>query len=136
MNKTFSLIAIAVASWCFVTSPAPASDKAPAAVQAEFASFISRFNAALKANDPAAIAGMSKLPFQGDAAIGDADSFTAAIYKEEFTASNRACIRRGHAVYSRDGDNNDTYAFFCGQTIYTFTRTPGGFLFTDIDTND
>jgi hypothetical protein len=136
MNKKISGITIAVASWCCVASAVIASDKAPTAVQAEFASFISKFDAALEANDPAAVAAMSKLPFQGDVAISNADQFAAAIYKEDFSANSRSCIRRGHAVYSRDQDKNDTYSIICGQTIYTFTRTPSGFLFTDVDLND
>lgn len=115
---------------------APKKAVAPAAVQKEFGDFLAKFRAALKANDPAAVAGMAQLPFEGDEAVRDAAQFRAKIYAPQFTANNRACLQREKAVYDRDGDNNDTYAIFCGDQIFTFTKTPTGFLFTDIGAND
>jgi hypothetical protein len=38
--------------------------------------------------------------------------------------------------YARDGENNDHYFVFCGESIFTFTRTPTGFLFTEVGVND
>ena len=115
---------------------APTVAVAPAAVQKEFGEFLTKFRAALKADDPAAVAAMTRMPFEGDEPVRDAAQFRAKIYARQFTAEKRACLQRGKAVYDRDGDNNDTYAIFCGDLIFTFTKTPKGFLFTDIGAND
>ncbi len=110
--------------------------KAPVAVQKEFDAFLTKFRAAVKANDAAAIAGLARLPFQGDASVRDAAQFSAKIHRTYFTAKNRACLQRGKAEYERDGEKNDNYFIFCGELIFTFTKTPTGFLFTDIGVND
>ena len=106
------------------------------AVQAEFDGFIAGFRKALKANDAAAVAGMTKLPFMGDKNYSNAAQFQAKGYREFLPAKDRACIQRKKAVYDRDGENNDSYYIFCGEQIFVFTRTPAGFLFTDISVND
>ena len=115
---------------------APKQAVASPALQKEFDGFIEKFRAALKANDSAAVASMTKLPFMNDKAIRDAAQFRAKTYPTSFTAKNRACIQRGKAVYDRDQENNDNYFVFCGDTIFVFTKTPAGFLFTDIGAND
>lgn len=115
---------------------APRKAVASPAVQAEFEGFIGKFRAALKANDAAAVAGMTRLPFMGDKAYSDVAQFRAKGYPEFFPAKDRACVQRKKAVYDRDGENNDTYHVFCSETIFTFTRTPAGFLFTDVGVND
>jgi hypothetical protein len=115
---------------------APKKAVASPALQKEFDGFIAKFRAALKANDSAAVAGMTRLPFMNDGSIRDAAQFREKIYKRDFTAKNRACIQRGKAVYDRDGENNDNFFIFCGQQIFVFTKTPAGFLFTDIGVND
>ncbi|WP_225186553.1 hypothetical protein [Bradyrhizobium sp. NBAIM01] len=71
-----------------------------------------------------------------DNAIRDAAQFGAKTYRTSFTARNRACIQRGKAVYDRDDYKNDSYFVFCGELIFVFTKTPAGFLFTDISVND
>ena len=115
---------------------APKNAVASPALQKEFDGFIGKFRAALKANDSAAVAGMTRLPFMNDGSIRDAAQFHEQIYKREFTAKKRACIQRGKAVYDRDGENNDNFFIFCGEDIFTFTRTPAGFLFTEVGVND
>jgi len=115
---------------------APKKTVAPPAVQQEFTAFIAKFRAALKANDPAAVAALTKLPFMADASISDAAQFRAKTYRELLDAKTRACIQRTKAIYDRDGESNDFYYIFCGETIFTFTRTPTGFLFTDVGVND
>jgi hypothetical protein len=115
---------------------APKKAVASPALQTEFDGFIEKFRAALKANDSAAVAGMTRLPFMNDNAIRDAAQFRAKTYQTEFTAKNRACIQRGKAVYDRDQENNDNYVIVCGDTYFLFTKTPAGFLFTDIGAND
>ncbi len=115
---------------------AQAPKKAAPAVQAEFDGFIAKFQAALKANDSAAVAGMTRLPFMGDKTYSNAAQFGAKGYQEFFTPKDRACVQRKKAIYDRDGENNDTYHVLCSGTIFTFTRTPAGFFFTDVGVND
>ena len=115
---------------------APKQAVASPALQKEFADFIGKFRAALKANDSAAVAGMTRLPFMNDSAVRDAAQFRDKVYKRDFTAKNRACLQRGKAVYDRDGENNDSFFIFCGEQIFVFTKTPAGFLFADIGVND
>lgn len=115
---------------------APKKAVASPALQKEFAGFIEKFRAALKANDSAAVAGMTRLPYMNDGSIGDAAQFREKVYKPDFTAKNRACIQRGKAVYDRDQENNDNYFIFCGEDIFVFTKTPAGFIFTEVGVND
>ena len=109
---------------------------APPALQAEFDTFFVKFRAALKANDGAAVAGMTQLPFEADEPYRDAAQFRAKGYPAIFTAKNRACIQRQKALYDRDGENNENYLVFCGQHIFIFAKTPSGFLFKEIGVND
>ena len=109
---------------------------APPAVQQEFNAFMTKFRAALKSNDAAAVAGMTRYPFEDGEAIRDAAQFRAKAYKRNFTAENRACIQRGKAVYARDQLNNETYSIFCGELGFFFTKTSSGFLFTEVAMND
>lgn len=131
-----SAIAVAAALLQLAPAFAQAPGKAPVAVQKEFDGFIAKFRAALKANDAAAVAALTKLPFMADDTVRDAAQFRAKAYPRDFTAKNRACLQRGKPVYAVDGNKNDVYSVICGQAIFTFTRTPAGFLFTDLDTND
>ncbi len=114
----------------------PKKAVASPALQKEFDGFIEKFRAALKANDSAAVAGMTRLPFEYDGSIRDATQFRARAYPLAFTAKNRACIQRGKAIYDRDGENNDNYFISCGNLIFVFTKSPAGFLFTEISAND
>ena len=115
---------------------APKKAVASPVLQKEFDGFIAKFRTALKANDSAAVAIMTRLPYMNDSSIGDAAQFREKVYKPDFTAKNRACIQRGKAVYDRDGENNDNYFIFCGDSIFVFTKTPAGFLFTEVGVND
>ena len=135
-----ALFRVALAS-VLVSLPATAAEAAkatgaPPAIQAEFDGFIAKFRAALKANDSAAVAAMSALPFTADEVYSDAAQFRAKLYPHYFTRKFRNCIRHEKALYARDGDNNDTYAIFCFDNIFNFTRKPAGFLLTDIGLND
>ena len=129
------VLAAALMQLASAFAQAPKQAVASPALQKEFDSFIGKFRAALKANDPAAVAGMTQLPFMADASI-DAAQFRSKIYPTTFTAKKRACIQRSKATYDRDGQNNDNYFVFCGETIFVFTKTPIGFLFTEIGAND
>ncbi|HEV7329175.1 MAG TPA: hypothetical protein VGN91_29285 [Bosea sp. (in: a-proteobacteria)] len=128
--------AAAVASFAPALAQAPGKAVASPAVQKEFSDFIGKFRAALKANDPAAVAAMTKLPYMGDASIADAAQFRAKVWPSDFNAKNRACLQRTKPVYDRDGARNEVYAIACGGSIFTFTRTSAGFQLTDVDVAD
>lgn len=136
--KMLSTLLIAVAHACAGPALAQALKKAVAspALQKEFDRFIAEFRAALKANDAAAVAAMTKLPFMNHDAYRDAAQFRTKGYPRFFKAKTRTCIQRRKAVYDRDQANNDNYFIFCGQDIFVFTKTPAGFLFTEIGAND
>lgn len=134
--RIFSIIVLASALMSPTLALAQAPKKASPAVQAEFDGFIAKFRAALKANDAAAVAGMTRLPFMGDKTYSDVAQFSVKGYQEFFPAKDRACVQRKKAIYDRDGENNDTYHVLCSETIFTFTKTPAGFLFTDVGVND
>jgi hypothetical protein len=130
------MLAIALVNLAPAVAQAPKKAVASPALQKEFDGFIEKFRAALKANDPTAVASMTRLPFMNDKEIRDAAQFRAKTYQSDFTAKNRACIQRSKAVYDRNQENNDNYVIVCGDTIFVFTKTPAGFLFTDIGVND
>lgn len=129
-------IAAALAFVMPAFAQAPGKAVAPAAVQKEFGDFISKFRAALKANDAAAVAAMTRLPYMADATIADAAQFRAKAWPRDFTAKNRACLQRTKPTYDRDGARNEIYAIACGGSIFTFTKTPSGFQLTDVDIAD
>ena len=128
-------IALAQLSPAFAQAPKK-KPVAPPALQKEFDGFIAKFRVALKANDAAAVAGMTRLPFMKDDGIRDAAQFGQKIYKRSFTPKTRGCLQRGKGVYDRDGENNENFFIFCGEEIFVFTKTPEGFLFTEIGAND
>jgi hypothetical protein len=130
------LLAAALLHLAPAFAQAPKKDVASPALQKEFDGFIGKFRAALKADDFAAVAGMTRLPFMQDNSVRDATEFREKVYKRDFTAKKRACIQRAKAAYGRDGENNDNFFIFCGQDIFVFTKTPAGFLFTEIGVND
>ncbi|MBX3522864.1 MAG: hypothetical protein KF807_06630 [Xanthobacteraceae bacterium] len=114
---------------------APDTDVASPALQKEFEAFIAKFRAALKANDASAVAEMTKFPFGADPSV-DAAQFRAKTYRSIFNAKIRTCIQRGKGVYSRDDYKNESYFIFCDDDIFVFTKTPAGFLFTEVGVND
>ncbi|MDR2858268.1 MAG: hypothetical protein LBV50_10540 [Novosphingobium sp.] len=141
-----SLLNIALAAALLAPAPALAASATPsatpsAATQKEFAAFIAKFRAALKANDAAAIAGMTKYPFM-DARNGqyftvrNAEQFRAQSYARNFTPKNRACVLKNKAVYDRVDAGDGYYSIFCGALMFTFVKTPKGFLFENIGAND
>jgi len=119
-----------------LAAPAQAQKKASPEVQKEFAAFIEKFRAALKANDSKAVAAMTKLPFMSHTDMHDAAAFHEKVYKKDLTAKTRACLQRNKAVYDRAPDNSEYYSIFCGEEIFLFTKTPTGFLFAEIGVND
>jgi hypothetical protein len=130
------ILAAALLSLAPVAVAAPKEPVASPEVQKEFASFIEKFRAALKANDLKAVTSLTKLPFMSHTDEYDAAAFQAKVYKKEFTAKTRACIQRSKAVYSRSPDKTESYVIFCGEELFSFTKTSTGFLFSDISAND
>lgn len=110
-------LAALVVSLAPAFAQAPKTEVAPAALRKEFDGFIAKFRAALKANNSAAVAGMTRLPFETEGPARDAAEFRAKVYPKLFTAKSRACVQRAKATYGRDGLNNDNYFIFCGETI-------------------
>jgi hypothetical protein len=115
---------------------APKQAVASPELQKEFAAFIEKFRAAVKANDVKAVVGMTRMPFLSHTDEYDATAFETKVFKKEFTAKTRACIQRSKPLYDRSPDKTESYSIFCGEEIFMFTKTPTGFLFTDIGAND
>ncbi|WP_245325283.1 hypothetical protein [Bradyrhizobium sp. CCH5-F6] len=130
------VLAAALVSLAPTVAQAAKQAVASPALQKEFDAFIEKFRAAVKADDPAAVAAMTKLPFMNESDIRDAAQFRAKTYRTFFTAKNRACLQKNKAVYDRDQEKNENYFIFCGETMFGFSKTPAGFLFTDIGAND
>jgi hypothetical protein len=135
MLLTFAL-AVSLTPFAPALAQAPKKATASAELQKEFDGFITKFRVAVKANDAAAVAGMTRLPFMADGSVRDAAQFRSKIYASSFTAKNRACLQRSKGVYDRDGENNENFFVFCGNEIFVFTKTPAGFQFTEVGQND
>ena len=73
------LLRIVLAAALVLVAPAfaqaPKKDVASPALQKEFDDFITKFRAGLKANDSAAVAGMTRLPYMNDTSIRNATQF-------------------------------------------------------------
>ena len=136
LSKLIFAAALFAPAFAAVAAPAPKEAVASPEVQKEFAAFIEKFRTALKANDVKAVTGLTKLPFMSHTDEYDAAAFQTKVYKKEFTAKTRACIQNKKAVYDRSPDKTESYAIFCGDEIFSFTKTPSGFLFTEIGVND
>ena len=71
------MLATALVNLAPAVAQAPKKAVASPALQKEFDGFIEKFRAALRTNDSAAVAGMTRLPFMNDSAIRDAAQFRA-----------------------------------------------------------
>lgn len=121
---------------CALAPVAGAQDKkAPAEVQKDYDQFIAKFRSALKANDRAAVTGMTKLPFHANPEW-DAAHFSKNFYAKLFPPKVRTCIQRAKGVYDRAPNGEENFSVFCGEDMFIFTRTPNGFLFTEAGVND
>ncbi len=119
--RAFAILALAAAS---LSSPVLAQDKykAPAAIQAEFNTFIAKFRAAVKANDGSAVASMSRFPFLHMSDLYDEPAFRKKVYPKLFTSRIRACLQRGKGAYALDGEGNHNFSLFCDQTIFLMAK--------------
>lgn len=101
----------------------------------EYNQLIVKFRGALKANDGAAVAAMTKFPFCWNK-FRDAAYFRKNIYAKVFTSRVRACIARGKGVYARDQEGGENFIIFCGQEMFLFTKTSAGFRFSETGVNN
>jgi hypothetical protein len=99
----------------------------------DFAGFWGRFAAAAAKDDQAALASMTAL---GPGLDPNITPLTFARFHATYLkAAARRCLAKGKPV--RDvGGGVVTYEVFCGEVIYGFTRTAGGWKLTDIGAND
>ncbi len=109
---------------------------APPALQAEFRTFVADFRKALRANDASAVAALTRLPIYYDDAHRDRAYFESRIYRQMFTQRNRTCLQTARPVYDKDGEGNENFFLFCGQTIFVFTKKADGFRFEGTHPND
>ena len=73
------VLAAALVHLAAAFAQAPKKAVASPALQKEFDGFIGKFRAALKANDSAAVAGMTRLPFMNDGSTRDAAQFRETV---------------------------------------------------------
>lgn len=125
--------AIAIGAMASAAQAQPA--RVPADIQKDYDQFIARFRDALKANDGNAVTELTKFPFYWNE-MRDAAYFRKNIYGRIFTPKVRSCLARGKGVYDRSPQGEDNFTLFCGQELFLFTRTPGGFRFAETGAND
>lgn len=130
------LITVLLLQFAPALAQAPKTAEAPVALHREFDAFLAKFRAALKANDPSAVAGLTQLPFMKNDYYGDVTQFPAKGYPNLFPPEVRKCIAGSNASYERDQEGNDSFHISCGEEIFVFTKTQRGFLFTAVDMND
>ena len=133
LTRSVLAIALAMAGLACAHARDPA---APPGLQKEFDDFIGKFRMAVKADDSAAVASMTKLPYEGDPSIRTAEEFYEKIYKTDFQKKDRACIQRVRPIYARDQLGAHHFQITCGDVYFLFTKTPQGFLLTEVGVND
>jgi hypothetical protein len=100
------------------------------AADAQFDAFWVKFKLALKTNDKAAIASMTKLPYT----IADKPLNKAAYIAQidsVFTSKVRKCLQKGKPIF-----DHESYMAFCGEEIFVFEKVKGQWMFTEIGAND
>lgn len=133
--KNFRILACLLGSLVIGTVSSAQAQRAPADIQKDYDAFIAKFRVALKANDAAAVTGMTKLPFHAGE-MREADYFRANLYGKIFTPKVRACLQRARGVYDRAPDGSENFTAFCGEEMFIFTRTKDGFKFAETGVND
>lgn len=103
---------------------------APAFADSSFDAFWAKFKAAVAIKDKAAVASMTKLPYEYDSKQLNSTQFIAS-YDRVFPKSTTKCFAKAKPV--KDKDN---YFVFCGESIYCFNKVQGKWMFTEIGAND
>lgn len=102
----------------------------PAPQPKTFAAFWLKFKTALAQNDKQAVASMTKLPFAFDRRELDRATFIRR-FNIIFDREVKRCFAREKPV-----KDTDSYALFCGETIYLFAKVGDEYKFTEIGVND
>ena len=103
-----------------------------AAAEAQsFPAFWAQFKAAVAKNDKAAVAEMTKFPFDAGNHLSKADFLKQ--YESFFRQETRRCFSKAKPVKE---DNRDRYLVFCGEDIFGFGKVNGQYRFIDLGMND
>ena len=97
-----------------------------------FDAFWLQFKAAVTKGDKAAIAEMTKFPFDNGAKYLSKEEFIKQC-GEIFDRKTQKCFSKAKPVKE---DNRDRYNVFCGETIFGFAKVDGEYRFTDMGVND
>src|SRR6185437_10162141 len=98
-----------------------------------FAAFWPSFQAAVAKDDRAALASMVVM----GPGLDQAEPLTfAKVHNDLFGPASRKCLAKAKAVRDVDPQGNVTYGAFCGEVIYTFSRSGGAWKLTDAGPND
>jgi hypothetical protein len=110
---------------------------APAALAAGddgFGAFWQGFSAAAAHDD---VASLQTLVAVGSIEDSDGKPMTfAQIQALYLKAAARRCLAKAHPVSGVDGTGAINYSAFCGQLVYVFTKTNGGWKLTDFSPDD
>jgi hypothetical protein len=119
----------AVIGLCLAAAP-----PALAAGDDGFAAFWPAFSAAVGHDDGAAL---QTLVAVGSISDSDGRPMTfAQIQALYLKAPARRCLAKAHPVHGVDGTGAVNYSAFCGQFVYVFTKTNGGWKLTDFSPDD
>ena len=97
-----------------------------------FADFWSAFAAAAAKDDTKALASMVVI----GPGLGDAGTSFAKLHSEYLGPAARRCLVKAKPLRDVDGQGAVTYAAFCGQIIYVFSRPDDAWKLTDLGAND
>jgi hypothetical protein len=121
---TLAALVIAIGA---VVGPARAADDG-------FAAFWSKFAAAAAKDDKAALAAMTTL----GPGIDDNDTPLTfdKVHSLYLRPAARRCLAKAKPQSQVDGTGATTYAAFCGQVIYVFSKTASAWRWTDTSPDD
>ena len=97
-----------------------------------FAAFWPAFAAAAAKDDVAALRSMVAL----GPGLGDAGGSFAKFHATNLGPARRRCLARAKPKSDVDPQGTLTYAAFCGEMIYVFSRAGGAWKLTDLAAND
>jgi hypothetical protein len=129
MKKLWTLILVL----SVLSSVASSVRSEEAQTKQSFASFLTRFRAAVAKDDKEAVAGMTKFPIDINANV-TREAFLKK-YHEYFTQSVRKCFAKEKPV-ADEQSHRASYNLFCGNDIFTFERVDGEYRLTSIGFND
>jgi hypothetical protein len=122
-------LATALTFFLFIDAASSAEVKPEAR---SFDAFWTQFKAAVAKGDKAAIAAMTKFPFDNGAKLISKAEFIKQC-GEFFDRKTQRCFSKAKPVKD---DKRDSYNVFCGETIFGFAKVDGEYRFIDIGVND